>query len=81
MSLSDFITLSKLGEGAFSSVYKAQRRIDGKIYAIKQIPIKRLSVRERVSALNEVRLLASVRHPNIVAYKEAFVDEAAEVLW
>ena len=81
MSLSDFITLSKLGDGAFSSVYKAQRRLDGQIYAVKQVPIKRLSPRDRINALNEVRLLASVRHPNLIAYKEAFVDEAAEVLW
>lgn len=81
MSLRDFVTLSKLGDGAFSSVYKAQRTLDGQIYAIKQVPIQRLSPRDRINALNEVRLLASVRHPNIIAYKEAFVDETAEILW
>ena len=27
-----------------------------------------------MDAVNEIRLLASVRHPNIVAYNEAFVD-------
>jgi NIMA (never in mitosis gene a)-related kinase len=31
-----------------------------------------LSTRERQNALNEVRILASIDHPNIVAYKEAF---------
>jgi NIMA (never in mitosis gene a)-related kinase 1/4/5 len=31
-----------------------------------------LSTRERQNALNEVRILASIEHPNIVAYKEAF---------
>ena len=43
--------------------------------------IKQLSPRDRENAVNEVRLLASVRHPNIIAYKEAFVDEEAEMLW
>ena len=31
-----------------------------------------LSVRERQNALNEVRILASIDHNNIVSYKEAF---------
>ena len=81
MSLSDFITLNQLGEGALSTVYRAQRRVDGQFYAVKQVAIKQLSPRDRENAVNEVRLLASVRHPNIIAYKEAFVDEEAEVLW
>lgn len=34
-----------------------------------------LSEKEKVNALNEVRLLASVKHPNIVQYKESFFDE------
>ena len=33
-----------------------------------------LSTRERNNALNEVRILASIDHENIVKYKEAFTD-------
>lgn len=33
-----------------------------------------LSTRERNNALNEVRILASIDHSNIVQYKEAFTD-------
>ena len=33
-----------------------------------------LSVYERQKALNEVRLLASIEHPNIVQYKECFLE-------
>lgn len=33
-----------------------------------------LSTRERNNALNEVRILASIDHANIVQYKEAFTD-------
>ena len=28
-----------------------------------------------MNALNEVRILASIRHPNIIGYKEVFIDE------
>ena len=36
-----------------------------------------LIVVEKANALNEVRILASVRHPNIISYKEAFYDQAS----
>ena len=41
----------------------------------------KLSDKEKENALNEVRILASVNHPNISAYKEAFIDEASSSLW
>jgi len=30
--------------------------------------------------LNEIRLLASIKHPNIVQYKESFFDEHSQCL-
>ena len=33
-----------------------------------------------MSSLNEIRLLASISHPNIIAYKESFYDEKNETL-
>jgi NIMA (never in mitosis gene a)-related kinase len=40
-----------------------------------------LSEKERENALNEVRILASIDHPNIISYKEAFIDEESASLW
>jgi NIMA (never in mitosis gene a)-related kinase len=40
-----------------------------------------LTEKERDNALNEVRFLASIKHLNIIAYKEAFIDEPSETLW
>lgn len=40
----------------------------------------KLSDRERQNALNEVRILASIQHPNIIGYKEAFFEEATQCL-
>jgi len=39
-----------------------------------------LNDRDRENALNEVRLLASISHPAIVAYKQAFLDEPSRIL-
>ena len=34
----------------------------------------KLSDKEKENALNEVRILASIRHPNIASYKDAFFE-------
>lgn len=46
-------------------------------YALKKVKMMNLSEKERANALNEVRILASVDHPNVIGFKEAFVDEAS----
>lgn len=37
--MNNFEIISKIGEGAFASVYKVKRKEDGKIYALKKIKI------------------------------------------
>lgn len=78
--LEDFDVLNRLGEGAYSSVYKVKRISDGKIYALKKVRMMNLSAKERENALNEVRILASINNTNIISYKEAFIDEDSHAL-
>lgn len=66
--------MSKLGDGAYSSVYKVKRLEDSQIYALKKVKIGMMSNKDKENAINEVRILSSVKHPNVVAYKEAFID-------
>lgn len=40
----------------------------------------KLKPKEKTNALNEVRILASVSHPNVISYKEAFFDEDTNCL-
>ena len=52
-----------------------KRKSDHKDYALKKVRLDFLSEKERTNAINEVRILASVRDPNVVGYKEVFVDK------
>ena len=79
--VSFFPAITTTGEGAYSSVYRVVRNSDGQEYALKKVKIMNLSEKERENALNEVRILASIDHENIVSYKEAFVDESSSCLW
>lgn len=79
--MNGFEILSKLGEGAYSVVHKVRRLEDGKIYALKKVKLLNLSEKEKQNAINEVRILASVKSSFVISYKEAFLDEGESCLW
>ena len=62
-------------------MYHVRRIHDNKTYALKKVKLGKLSEKEKENALNEVRIMASIRHFNICQYHEAFIDEASESLW
>ncbi len=76
----DFTLIKKLGDGAYSSVYKVKRSDDEQLYALKKVKLMSLTDKEKENALNEVRILASIDHPNVIGFKEAFIDEPSSSL-
>ena len=44
---------------------------------IKQIPIEEMTREERQAALNEVKVLSMLNHPNIIAYYDSFLEDKA----
>jgi len=47
----------------------------GGIYALQKEKLLNLSSKEKINALNEVRILASIKSNYVISYKEAFYDE------
>lgn len=47
---------------------------------MKIVRLNRLTEKEINNALNEVRILASINHPNIIAFKETFHDQHSNKL-
>ena len=80
MSLNDFYLGKYLGKGSFGSVQIVQRKSDNKYYAMKRVAMSKLPEKDKKNALNEIRILASLNHKNIIGYKESFFDEASQTL-
>jgi serine/threonine protein kinase len=77
-SLADYEVLEKVGQGAQGTVYRAIQRSTQKVVALKQIDVTDMSTKERIAALAEVKVLASLAedpHPCVVTYVESFVDQ------
>ena len=79
-TLDDFKIERVLGKGSFSSVNLVTRKKDNRIYALKSVILEKLSKKQQENSVNEVRILASINHPNVIGYKEAFWDEKSSTL-
>ena len=78
--MNGFEIIKKIGNGSFSVVYKVRRKADNNIYALKKVKLLKLREKEKLAALNEVRILASIKSPFIISYKEAFIEESDKSL-
>ena len=66
----------KIGEGAFSSVRRLKIRATGEKRAVKTVHKKSIKTEEeRQMVFNEVRILKSLDHPNIIRLHEFYQDE------
>jgi hypothetical protein len=46
------------------------------VYAMKETDMSRMGAKERADAVNEIRVLGSMKHPNVVRHHETFVSGA-----
>ena len=60
-----------LGRGGFGTVFRMYHRLDAQYYAVKRILLTENSIH---SALQEIRILASISHPRIIRYFHSWVE-------
>uniref|UniRef100_A0A2K5RB44 non-specific serine/threonine protein kinase n=1 Tax=Cebus imitator TaxID=2715852 RepID=A0A2K5RB44_CEBIM len=72
-----YIRLQKIGEGSFGKAILVKSTEDGRQYVIKEINISRMSSKEREESRREVAVLANMKHPNIVQYRESFEENGS----
>lgn len=67
---SPFEKFKFIGEGTFGKVYQCHHNLDGKDYAIKEIPMS-----SSEDYLDEIRILSELYHPNIIRYYNSWKQE------
>jgi serine/threonine protein kinase len=66
--------IKPIGSGTSGQVYLAKHKLEGKCYVIKKVKTRDMDEKEVDNTEREVKLLQKLRHPNIVGYKDSFVD-------
>ncbi|KAL4236853.1 Serine/threonine-protein kinase Nek8 [Mactra antiquata] len=69
-----------VGRGAYGTAHLCKRLSDKKNVIIKQIPVEQMTKDERQAALNEVKVLSMLSHPNIIEYYENFLEDKAMMI-
>ncbi|XP_002130578.2 serine/threonine-protein kinase Nek11-like isoform X1 [Ciona intestinalis] len=73
-----YVILKKIGSGNFGNAFliedKEARKIDEKQKVLKQVCVGPVDPGETVDAMREARLLARMKHKNIVQFHESFLD-------
>ncbi|KAI5933457.1 Serine/threonine-protein kinase TAO1 [Manis javanica] len=71
-----FTNLIKVGQGGFGAVFFARDVHTNNVVAIKKIPYSgKLAMQRWQGIIKEVRLLRTLKHPNIVIYKGCYLRE------
>jgi NIMA (never in mitosis gene a)-related kinase len=67
--------IRRIGRGCYGDVLLAVKLDNQKLYAIKRVQLEEDEKVSTTELNNEVQVLASLSHPNIIRYYESFTHE------
>ncbi|KTW29767.1 hypothetical protein T552_00974 [Pneumocystis carinii B80] len=68
--------IGQVGEGTYGKVYKARNRITNELVALKKIRMEYEKNGFPITAMREIKLLQSLKHPNVVCLLEMMVEKS-----
>lgn len=80
----DFVRDRVIGRGRYGQAVlwhaRKPRAGEASSVVVKQVVLEALSEKEREQTTNEVALLATLQHPNVIGYLGAFVDKRSSMM-
>lgn len=61
-----------IGRGTYGIIYKVMHRKSREIFVLKEIDLSNLSPKNKEKSMNEVLILKSLDHPQVLKYIESF---------
>lgn len=68
-----YTKIREIGSGSFGKAILVKDS-EGRPFVLKAIDISRMDAKERRDAVNEVKVLSSLKHPYVIAYRESFLE-------
>lgn len=68
-----YAKIKDIGQGSYGKAVLVQDK-EARMYVMKIIDMSRMDSKQRKDAVNEVKVLSSLKHPYIVSYRESFQE-------
>jgi len=78
--MEQYDVLRPIGSGSFGQVFLVLHKPEGRYYVMKEVAsLAQMEEKQRDATEQEVNLLSAIRHPNIVGYRESFVNDSGHL--
>lgn len=78
--IQDYQLVERIGKGSFGKVWKAVRKTDGKVVALKMIDYSKMSRPEKQLIINEINILKKINNDHVVKYLDRVNDQEKHIL-